>query len=110
LVCAVAGLLSAQSQTTFPGVWHFVMDTQGGERQIDATFQLDGTNVTGKWDKADVKGTFAGGKLNLAFPLYSEEGGFSATLKIIGTLEGGELKGTWEFGEHTGTYRAKKKE
>jgi len=90
------------------GKWDFVMDTPGGERRTSPTFQLDGEKVTGKWDGADVKGTFIDGKLSLAFPYNSTEGGFSATVKIEGKLVGETLEGTWEFGEYGGTFKATK--
>jgi hypothetical protein len=89
------------------GRWHFVLETEGGDRNVDATFQQQGQNVTGKWEKADVKGTFADGKLDLAFPIESEEAG-PGTLKLKGELNGGALSGTWEFQTYTGTFKATK--
>jgi hypothetical protein len=61
--------------------------------------------VTGKWDKSDVKGTFTDGKLNLEFPINSEEAG-PGTLKIKGDLANDALTGTWEFQEYNGTFKA----
>src|SRR4051812_13332031 len=87
--CAVL----AQTATDLTGVWTFVMDTEGGERRAEPTFQVNGTAVTGKWDSADVKGTFENGKLELAFPMTSSEGGISATLKISGKMEGAAITG-----------------
>lgn len=86
------------------------MDTEGGERRAEPVFNVEGTAVTGKWDKSDVKGVFENGKLRLSFPMNSEEGGFSADLKITGQLKDGELKGTWEFGQYSGAFRARKKD
>lgn len=104
------GLLAALALAQTSGVtgkWHFVLETEGGDRNVDATFQQAGQNVTGKWDKADVKGTFADGKLDLAFPIESEEAG-PGTLKLKGELTGGALTGTWEFQTYTGTFKATK--
>jgi hypothetical protein len=87
------------------GQWHFVIQTEGGERTANPTFQLEGQNVTGKWDKADVKGTFSNGQLDLSFPYTSEEAG-PGTLKIKGQLKDGTLIGTWEFQDYTGSFKA----
>jgi hypothetical protein len=99
----------SQEASELTGKWSFVLETEDGSRQAEATFVLDGTTVTGKWDQADVKGTFTGGKLDLSFPLQSAEAGYTANLQITGMLEHGELTGRWQFGEHSGTYRAHKK-
>ena len=95
---------SAQSDD-LTGQWHFVIQTEGGERTADPTFQLEGQSVTGKWDKADVKGTFVSGRLDLAFAYHSEEAG-PGTLKIKGELKDGAISGTWEFQEYTGSFKA----
>jgi len=105
LACAAL----AQNAADLTGTWVFVLDTEGGERRAEPTFQVDGTKVTGKWDSSDVKGTFENGKLELAFPMTSAEGGFSATLHITGKMDGGVLAGRWDFGEHSGTYKATRK-
>jgi hypothetical protein len=94
----------AQNQTV-SGKWHFVLQTEGGERTANPDFQLDGDQVTGKWDNADVKGTFKDGKLDLAFPYNSDEAGPGA-LKIRGELKGDTLTGTWEFQEYSGSFKA----
>jgi hypothetical protein len=103
----LAGILphAAAQAPDISGQWHFVMQTEGGDRTADPTFQLDGQNVTGKWDKADVKGTFSNGRLDLAFPYNSDEVG-PGTLKIKGEWKDGALTGTWEFQEYTGSFKA----
>ena len=88
------------------GKWQFVLQTEGGERQQTVEFQLDGSSVSGKWAGAEVKGTFADDKLNLAFPFSSSEGGLSGTLKITGKLTEGKLTGNWDFEGHGGTFEA----
>jgi hypothetical protein len=88
------------------GKWHFVFNTEGGEREESPTFQQEGDRVTGKWGKADVQGTFKDGQLDLSFPFTSEEAGTSGTLKVKGNLDGDTLKGTWEFDTYSGTFTA----
>jgi hypothetical protein len=113
LVClGMVAPLSALAQAgdnkapqTIAGKWHFVLNTDGGDRELEADFQLDGKNVTGKFGKDDAKGTYEEGKLNLEFTLNSEEAG-TGTMKIVGALANDALTGTWEFQTYSGSYKA----
>jgi len=96
---------SADTPATVAGKWHFVLDTEGGDRTVESTFQQDGNQVTGKWDTGDVKGTFTDGKLNLEFSMVSDEGG-PGKVKIKGELAGGVISGNWSFNEYSGTFKA----
>ena len=88
------------------GKWHFVYQTDAGEREKSADFKLDGDQVTGKYGGADVKGTFKDGDIDLAFPYDSEEAGMQATLKMKGKLKEGKLVGNWQFADYDGTFVA----
>jgi hypothetical protein len=90
------------------GKWNFVFNTEGGTRNTAVTLQLNGDQVSGKFDKSDVKGTFRDGKLDLKFPHYSPEGGFEAELSMQGVAQGEDLRGDWEYGEHGGSWTASK--
>lgn len=90
------------------GQWDFVFDTEGGARRTPVTLRLDGDQVSGTFDKSEVKGTFRGDKLDLKFPHYSAEGGFEAELSLQGVVDGENLKGDWTFGDHGGTWTATK--
>ena len=116
LFCLLIGLLVAHGPGSavaaqangVAGKWHFVLDTEGGDRDVDATLEQSGNQVTGKWGgKDEVKGTFADGKLNLEFPIVSEEAG-PGTLKITGQLDGEKLSGNWNFQSYSGTFKATK--
>ena len=109
MVCLIVGRQVVNAQD--PGIngkWHFVMDTPGGDRLIDADFTVaaDG-RVTGKWGTTDVAGTYKDGKLDLNFSTTSEESGETAPLKVVGKLDdAGALVGTWEFSAYSGTFKA----
>jgi hypothetical protein len=92
--------------TDISGKWHFVLDTEDGNRDVEAQFKVTGDQVTGTWQKADVKGTFRGTDLDLAFPLTSAEAGMTATLKLKGKLSDGKIKGTWAYAEYSGEFTA----
>jgi hypothetical protein len=114
MVCLISGRQIAYSQTPsatdagINGKWHFLMDTPGGDRDVNAEFTVDADGkVTGKYGITDVAGTFKDGKLDLNFQMTSEESGQTAALKLVGKLdEGGALVGTWEFSEYNGTFKA----
>lgn len=109
MVCLIAGRQMGSAQDAgINGKWHFVMDTPGGDREVDAEFSVaaDG-KVTGKWGTTDVVGTYKDGKLDLSFPTTSEESGETAALKLVGKLDAtAALVGTWEFSLYSGTFKA----
>ena len=90
------------------GKWHFVLETPGGEREVEADFTVDNDgNVTGKWGPSDVAGTYKEKKLALTFQFTSDEVGTTADMKITGQLdETASLSGDWEFSEYNGTFKA----
>jgi len=115
LIAAVAmvGFIMGHQTTTaqssgIDGKWHFVMDTPGGDREMDATFAVDaGGKVTGKFGETAVAGTFKDGQMALDFPMTSEESGETAALKLVGKLDDtAALVGTWEFSSYNGTFKA----
>ena len=103
-------LARVPSSDDISGKWHFVYQTEGGERENDANFKVDGEQVTGKYGSADVKGTFKDGELDLAFPYNSDEAGMTATLKMKGKLKDGKLTGNWQYGDYDGTFVATRAE
>ena len=105
--CLTLGMQTAVAAgSDVAGKWHFVLDTPGGDRDVDAEFMVDGDKVTGKWGTSDVSGTYTDGKLALAFSMTSEEAGETSTMKITGKLDSGALTGDWEFSSYSGTYKA----
>jgi hypothetical protein len=102
---ALLSPVSAGPKADISGKWHFVLQTEGGDREKEATFQQAGSKVTGKWDDADVQGTFDDGKLDLEFPVASEEVG-KGMLKLKGQAAEDSLTGTWEFQSYSGTFKA----
>ena len=106
-LCLTLGLQTAvAADPDVSGKWHFVLDTPGGDREVDAEFVVDSGKVTGKWGASDVAGTYADGKLSLAFSMTSEEAGETSTMKITGKLDNDVLNGDWEFSSYSGTYKA----
>jgi hypothetical protein len=90
------------------GKWHFVFDTQGGDREFEAEFSVDADgNVTGTWEKAPATGTYKDGHLLMAFDTHSEEAGETATLHLDGKFDDADnLAGNWTFSSYDGTFKA----
>ena len=90
------------------GKWHFVFDTQGGDREFDAEFTVDADgNVTGTWEKSPATGTYKDGHLLMAFDTHSEEANETATLHLDGKFdETNTLTGNWTFSSYEGTFKA----
>jgi len=106
-LCLTLGLRTAlAADPDVSGKWHFVLDTPGGDREVDAEFIVDSGKVTGKWGTSDVTGTYTDGKLALAFSMASEEAGETSTMKITGKFDNDALTGDWEFSSYSGTYKA----
>lgn len=94
--------------TRINGKWHFVFDTEGGDREFEAEFTVDPDgNVTGTFGPSPVKGTFKDNHLDLLFETTSEEANETAQLHIDGKLdEAASLTGTWQFSSYDGAFKA----
>ena len=106
IALALAMTLFAAGSVTPAGKWHFVLDTEGGDREVDSNFVLDGEKVTGTWGTANVEGTFKDGILNLDFPFTSDEVGVTDRMRLKGRLDGETLSGSWAFSTYDGTFKA----
>ncbi len=107
LACLFLFTAALAAADDLSGSWHFVFSTPGGDREAEASFKVDGGQVTGKFADADVKGTYKDGAMDLAFPFNSSEAG-SGTMSIKGSLASGALSGSWEFAGYSGTFTAKR--
>jgi hypothetical protein len=92
---------------TVNGKWHFVFNTQGGDREFDADFTIDAEGkVSGTFGKSAAAGTYKDGHLQLAFDTTTEEGE-TGQLQLDGKLdETAALTGSWTFSSYDGTFKA----
>ena len=95
LVCLAPQSALAESVA---GKWNLTWDTEGGIRHTVWEVEQDGDAVSVTTDGQDLEGTFKDGRLELSGKFYSSEAGYSAELKVEGTLENGQLKGrgSWD--------------
>ena len=114
MLCLITGSLMATAQDKptenkgLNGSWHFVLDTPGGDREIEAEFTVDADGkITGTFGKNTAAGTFKDGKMNLDFEMTAEETGETSHMKLLGTLDDkGTMEGNWQFSSYDGTFTA----
>ena len=80
------------------GKWNLTWDTQGGIRQTVWEVEQDGDALSVMTDGQKLEGTFKDGRLELSGEIYAVRAGYSAELKVEGTLVGGQLKGKGSWG------------
>jgi hypothetical protein len=114
ILCLITASLRAKAQDKpeenkgLNGNWHFVLDTPGGDREIEAEFTVDADGkVTGTFGKTSAAGSFKDGKMNLDFEMTAEETGETSHMKLLGTLnDKGVIEGNWQFSAYDGTFTA----
>ena len=98
----------AAQPNSINGKWHFVFDTEGGDREFEAEFTVDADgNITGTWGKDPATGTFKDGHLLMTFETTAEELNETAPLHLDGKFDDpATLTGSWTFSEYQGTFKA----
>lgn len=91
------------------GNWSFMFNSDDGDRAATATFKVEGGQVTGRFaERADVKGTYDGGKFELKFPFVYNEAGLEGEIKLTGKVDAGKITGNWEYAGYAGTFSGNK--
>ena len=91
------------------GTWKMVWDTEGGIRRTDWKISQDGEALTIVTDGQVFKGTFKDNRMVVEGKLYSAEAGYTATLKIEGTLApDGTLNGRGTWDQYAMTFTGKR--
>lgn len=104
-------LSSAALAQSVSGAWDLAIQGPEGPISATATLSQDGENVTGSIDtpqgKADMKGTYKGKTLNMAFSIQGPQGPID--IKVNGEVDGAAMKGVIDFGMGMAEFTAKKK-
>jgi hypothetical protein len=108
MTLALSAAAFAQSVS---GAWDLAIQGPEGPINASATLNQDGENVTGSIDmpqgKADMKGTYKGKTLNMAFTIQGPQGPID--IKVNGEVDGASMKGVIDFGMGMAEFTAKKK-
>ena len=102
-------LSSAALAQSVSGAWDLAIQGPEGPINAAATLSQDGENVTGSIDtpQADMKGTYKGKTLNMAFTIQGPQGPID--IKVNGEVDGASMKGVIDFGMGMAEFTAKKK-
>ena len=103
----VAGLAA---QGGIDGNWAIVFDTPMGAMDATATFKSDGEALTGTLESqagsTSFKGTVKANAINFTMNINTPQGDIAIAMN--GELEGDSIKGTFDFGQGTGAWTAKR--
>jgi hypothetical protein len=108
---AVFALVAAPSaQGGIDGNWAIVFDTPMGAMDATATFKSDGEELSGTLESqagsTTFKGTVKATAINFVMNITTPQGDLAITM--TGELEGDAIKGTFDFGQGTGAWTAKR--
>jgi hypothetical protein len=108
---AVLGFVAMpRAQGGVDGTWALVFDTPMGSLDASATFKTDGETLTGTMasqaGSTPIKGTVKGNAVDFVLNVSSPEG--EIAVQINGEVDGDAIKGTFDFGQGTGTWTGKR--
>ena len=108
---ALVGFLSVpRAQGGVDGNWALTFDTPMGSLDASATFKTDGDALTGTLESqagsTAFKGTVKGNTISFVMNVSTPNGDIS--IQMDGEVEGDSVKGTFDFGQGTGTWSGKR--
>ena len=100
-----------QAQSGLNGNWAMTFNTPMGALDASATMTVDGDKLSGTMSsqagEVQFSGTVKGATFTINFDVQTPNGNVSITMN--GEQAGDELKGTFDFGQGTGDWTAKRK-
>ena len=103
-------IVAARAQSPVDGTWALVFETPMGTLDASATFATDGEALTGTMESqagsTSFKGTVKGNTIEFVMNVSTPNGDFS--VYMTGEVEGDTIKGTFDFGQGTGTWSGKR--
>src|SRR5262245_2056783 len=115
LLVGLIGLLplaaAPSAQSGLNGDWAMTFQTPMGSLDASATMKVDGDKLSGtmRGEAGEVPftGTVKGATFTISFEVQTPNGNISITMN--GEQKGDEMKGTFDFGQGTGDWSAKRK-
>jgi hypothetical protein len=110
LVAAVGFLAVPRAQAGVDGNWTLIFDTPMGSLDASATFKTEGEKLTGTMESQAGSTTFNGtvkGKA-IAFVMNISTANGDLSIQMNAEVDGDTLKGTFDFGQGTGTWTGKR--
>jgi hypothetical protein len=111
MLVSVLGFVAVpQAQSGVDGNWALVFDTPMGILDASATFKTEGEalsgSITSQAGSTSFKGTVKGNAFEFVMNVSTPEGDLS--IQMNGEVEGDNIKGTFDFGQGTGTWTGKR--
>lgn len=110
LIAALGLVAAPQAQGGVDGNWALVFDTPMGSLDASATFKAQGEELSGTMTSqagsTSFKGTIKGNAFQFVMSVSTPEGDLS--IQMSGEVEGDNIKGTFDFGQGTGTWSGKR--
>lgn len=109
--CLALAPMAAAQDANVSGTWTATFTTDGQDHPATLTLKTDGAKATGtiasvQRGETDVSGTIQGKTLTLSFTMQGQNGPMPIAMK--GDIDGDTMKGTFDFGQGTGTWTAKR--
>lgn len=86
--------------TDLTGTWKLVFDTDGGPRYTQWDITQSGTELTVNQEGQIMTGTIEHDRITLEGKFYATEAGYSATVRLQGSVEGEEIKGKGDWDQY----------
>ncbi|MBA3271141.1 MAG: hypothetical protein H0T71_11585 [Acidobacteria bacterium] len=110
LIALVGLVATPRAQGGVDGNWAVTFDTPMGAMDATASFKSDGEELTGTLESqagsTTFKGTIKATTLNFVMNINTPQGDLS--IQMTGELDGDAIKGTFDFGQGTGAWTAKR--
>lgn len=101
ILLSISSSFASAQGTGVSGDWDLVMNTPGGQRNMRATFKVEGESITGELKRADgagtaLKGSLKSGTIQFAYTVKYQDNDLEITM--TGKVDGDTMKGSVSFG------------
>lgn len=108
LLAAGAGSLPSLEAAEFEGKWKVVWDTEGGIRTNEWNISREGDSIKVEMNDHVLEGTVTDNRIVFEGNYHASGAGFSAIVKVEGTLDGGVITGRGTWAEYLMTFTARR--
>ena len=111
IACLALVPMAAAQDADVSGTWTATFTTDGQDHPATLTLKTDGAKATGtiasvQRGETDISGTVQGKTVTLSFTMQGQDGPMPIAMK--GDVDGDTMTGTFDFGQGTGTWTAKR--
>lgn len=108
LLVAGAVYVPCLEAAEFEGKWNVVWDTEGGTRTSEWNITREGDSIKVEMHDQQFKGTVVDDRIVFEGTYHSSEAGYTSSIKVEGTLDGGVITGRGTWAEYGMTFVARR--